>query len=236
MLTMFRKAEAFGVVIGAAQGLEAALEIIKRFKKAYERNQEQPEFLDRLRLELLNLNEQIDKIKKDKALGTSDVLATVERLKGPQERLVKWLKKVDRPGQKAGFINQLVNGNAERKKLEEILVDLTRVKVDIGLAINRVIGERTRIIEKGVAENGVGIREIKVILDDGPAKSSGQQNSPMQQRIHRRRGWSLFTVNFHKSLTETSRNPKLRLQRQRPLIKRNRRRPIQYCFRSRGLV
>jgi hypothetical protein len=183
----FRKAEAFGILVGAGQGVEATLGIIKKFKKAYDRAEEQVVFLDRHRVELLAIKEQISKIEKDKALGTSAVLTAVGRLKDPEERLARWVKKVDKRGQKAKFLNQLVNGNAERKELEEILGDMTRVKADLTQAITRAINERARRIEKGVAANGVGIREIKGMLVDGPISASGNQSVPKQRQPRRTR-------------------------------------------------
>jgi hypothetical protein len=220
------EAETFGIVISASQGLEATIEIVKRFKKAYDRNQEQAGFLDRYRLELLAIKEQVGKIEKDKALATSAVLTTVFRLKEPVERLAKWLTKVDRRGQKSGFLNQLVNGNTERKKLEEILGDMARIKPDLSQAITVAVNERTKRIEKGVVENGVGIQEIKGMLVDSPINPSGQQSVPKPQQVRRRRKYLCFDWECYKSLTEMSRQPKYRVQGQWPLIKRKRRRQI----------
>jgi hypothetical protein len=149
--------------------------------------------LDRYRLELSAINEQIDKIEKDKALETSDVLATISRLKVPRERLVKWLKKLDQWGKKAGFINQLVHGSTERMKLEEILSDLTRIKIDLSMAITRAVNERTKKIEKGVAANGEGIRELKGVLMDGPINGSRQRGVPKKHQTRGKRRHSRTT-------------------------------------------
>ena len=186
----------------AAQLLEAAIEIVKSFKQAYDRQQGQREFLQRYQLELLAIKEQVENVEKAKALQTAGIIATLLRLKGPEERLVKWLQKVDRGDKKAirRFVDQLIHGTKDRKKLEEIMSELGQMKTDLNTAISVAIAEGTRRIEKSVDANQERIRKIDEALVSGSGNMGGQ--SVLRQRQTRPKSKCSCPVLCHRSLIE----------------------------------
>jgi hypothetical protein len=158
--------------------------LVRHIIETYERQKEQSDFLNRYRVELLSVKEQIERIKNEKSLATSPVIAALLRLEGPEERLFKWLTKVDLSGKKAvrRFVEQLVLGNAQRKRLEEILGELTRVKLDLILAINITNAERVKKIEEAVISkrtkrSGMA-HQGRVAATDGAAGADSQQSEP----------------------------------------------------------
>lgn len=161
----------------AAQLLQAAIDIFKSFKQAYDRQQDQAEFLERYQLELLAIKEQVENVEKEKALQIASVIATLRRLKGPEERLVKWLQKeVDQGDKKAirRFVDQLIHGTKGRKKLEDIMDELSRIKVDLITAISVALAEGTRRIEKKVDVNNERMHKINQKLVSGSSNAGGQ--------------------------------------------------------------
>lgn len=142
----------------AAQLLEVALEIVQALKKAYDRQKDHPAVLERCRQELEIIKNHINNVKHNKALRTPLVETAVQNLQRPEQRLVSWLSKVDRHSKKAvsQFLSQLVKGSAERKKLDEILEELSQAKLSLIFGITATNAEATRKIGKKV---GVGSKE-----------------------------------------------------------------------------
>ncbi|KAF1813836.1 hypothetical protein P152DRAFT_472644 [Eremomyces bilateralis CBS 781.70] len=177
-------AEAFGIVAATTQLLEAAIEVFKSFKQAYDRQQDQAEFLQRNQLELLAIKERIEDVQKVEALQTASVTATLLRLKGPEERLVKWLQKVDRGDKKAirRFVDQLIHGTKDRKKLEEIMSELDRMKIDLIAAISvaHINIEETRRVEKRLGATN----KVMHVSDTG---NTGGQRVPRQRQTRSKR-------------------------------------------------
>jgi hypothetical protein len=124
-------------------------------------------------------------VENEKGLATSQVITVLKRLNGPQKDLSEWLKKVDRGDKKAlqGFVYQLVQGKADRKRLDDILADLNHATNDLNTAINVTSAGRTYRMERRATNSSstsVTSRRSNGITVDGPvnpvlSKATGQR-------------------------------------------------------------
>jgi hypothetical protein len=86
--------------------------------------------LDKYRLELEEIRDLAESVRNVKSLEGADVSGPLTKLNELEGKLCGWLAKVD-PGDKNSlrrFADQLVHGQADRKKLDDIMRDLYRVK------------------------------------------------------------------------------------------------------------
>lgn len=130
-------AEALGASAASVQLFETAIEIFIRIKKAYKRHKELASILEKYTHELKRIRDLAESVRTEKALEGAKVTDPLARLKELEQKLCKWLTKVD-PGDKTSlrrFADQLVRGQDDRKKLDDIMHDLDRVKSDLNLVI-----------------------------------------------------------------------------------------------------
>lgn len=112
--------------------------VFNRVNKAYKRQKELTAVLDKYRLELERIRGLAESVRNEKALEEANVSGSLTRLKELEDKLCSWLAKVD-PGDKNSlrrFADQLVRGQSDRKKLDDIMRDLDRVKCDLNLVID----------------------------------------------------------------------------------------------------
>jgi hypothetical protein len=179
-----------GAISAAAQLLDGAIEIIKALKKAYDRQQNHENFLEKYRLELVAIREGIQMVEDEKGLATPQVIKALKRLEEPEKELLEWLRKVDRSNKKAvrRFVDQLIHGKADRKRLDEILAELNLANMKLNIAINVASAGRTHRIEKMVtADNAIASRRSNGTLVDGPI-NPGRSSAPRQHPLRRQQG------------------------------------------------
>jgi hypothetical protein len=93
--------------------------------------------LDKYRLELEEIRDLAESVRNVKSLEGADVSGPLTRLNELEGKLCGWLAKVD-PGDKNSlrrFADQLVHGQADRKKVDDIMRDLYRVKHNLSHVI-----------------------------------------------------------------------------------------------------
>ncbi|KAF2095504.1 hypothetical protein NA57DRAFT_44289, partial [Rhizodiscina lignyota] len=170
--------EVLGTVSAVVQLLEAAIELIKRLRRAYERQKELAELLESHLEELKSIRSIIQVIKDEEALQTvPSVVATLEKLESTEHKLLGWLKRVH-PGDKSSslrqFSHQLIHGSNDQKDLTNIMGELRRVKDDLRMDIHVEHVAMTRSIEHGVRENRKVIRRIdrRLVLMSGKGQGS----------------------------------------------------------------
>jgi len=190
-------AEVLGVISAAVQLIDGAIEIIKAFKKAYDRQQNHENFLEKYRLELVAIRESIQMVEGEKGLATPQVLKALKRLEEPEKELLEWLRKVDRSNKKAvrRFVDQLIHGKADRKRLDEILAELNLANMKLNIAINVASAGRTHRIEKMVtADNAIASRRSNGTFVDGPI-NPGRSSAPRQHPLRRKQAADLDSFN-----------------------------------------
>ena len=137
------------------QMFETVIDILKRASKAYKQQKGLTVFLDEYRRELERIRDLSRSVKNEKAFKGAKVSEPLTRLEKLEEKLCKWLAKVD-PGDKKAlsqFADQLTRGKEDRKRLDEIMKDLDRVKRDLQLAINMHHTSLSHGIKKAIDTN-----------------------------------------------------------------------------------
>lgn len=120
------------------QLFETAIVVFKRVSAAYKHQKELTAVLDKYGHVLETIKVLAGSVRNEKALETANVSEPLTRLRELEGKLCSWLAKVE-PGDKTAlrlFAGQLVHGQADRKKLDDIMRDLYRVKHDLSLVIS----------------------------------------------------------------------------------------------------
>lgn len=143
--------------------LGIAIDLIKILCRAYERQKDLARLLDSHLTELTSLRDVIHIVEEEGALQTTNVAATLARLKASEKKLIAWLKRVD-PGSKSSmqqFSRQLAYGSKDQKLLTEIMNEISRAKTDLCMDINVAHVGVTRTVESGVVANSKAVRRIE---------------------------------------------------------------------------
>jgi hypothetical protein len=117
---------------------ETVIEVLKRVIKAYKQHKGLADVLTKYRRELERVRDLSESVRNEKALKKAKVSEPLTRLKELEGKLCDWLANVD-PGDKKSlrrFADQLSRGQDDRKKLDDIMKELDRIKSDLQLAIN----------------------------------------------------------------------------------------------------
>ncbi|KAF2847362.1 hypothetical protein T440DRAFT_471075 [Plenodomus tracheiphilus IPT5] len=128
-------AEVVGAGAAGVQLFETAIDIFKHIKTSYKRSKELTSILDKHGLELERIRDLSDSVRNEKALEGAKFSEPLARIKELEHKICKWLAKVD-PGDKTSlrkFADQLVRGQDDRKKLDNIMQDLDRAKSDLSM-------------------------------------------------------------------------------------------------------
>jgi len=154
--------EVVGALAASGQLLEGAIQIFKRIKKAYDRQQDQAAVWEHYKEELVTIQKQVETVRAVKALQTESVKEILRKIQDLEKRLMEWLEHLKPSDNKAvqGFIEQLQRGNKDRKKLVEILHEFDRKKIDLNMAMNIELLEGNGRIERTVTERMEVNREI----------------------------------------------------------------------------
>jgi hypothetical protein len=157
-----------GAVAAAAQLLEAAIRILRRLRKTYERQKTLAETLGRHEYQLQNIKAIIGIIEDEKMLQTATVHSEVLRMKGVEDKLVRLLRELDNGsrGAVSQFTHLLVYGSTEEKSLTKIMDELCHVKSDLLLRIQVASVGVMRTVENKLVANAEAIERIDRFLKD----------------------------------------------------------------------
>ena len=157
-----------GAVAAAAQLLEAAIRILRRLRKAHERQKTLAETLERHECQLQSIKVIIGIIEDEETLQTAKVRFEVVRMNGVEDKLVRLLKELDNGSRRAvtQFTYQLVHGSSEEKRLGKIMDELCHIKSDLLLHIQVANVGVMRTVENKLVANAEAIERIDRFLRD----------------------------------------------------------------------
>jgi hypothetical protein len=145
-----------GAVAAVLQLSNTGLNAIAKLKDAYNHYHKRSTLFDRCQDELRRIKGLVKLVKKESALHIPAVTIALNSLKVPEERLERWLPKLDTENKGAvhSFLRELKHGSDNRKKLEAIMKELDRAKrhLDSVIQIRHVEMSRKRD-EKVVANS-----------------------------------------------------------------------------------
>ncbi len=166
--------------------------ILKSISRAYKQQKGHADFLEKYRHELEGIRDLIESIKNEKALKAAKVSEPLINLKKLEGKLCDWLAKVD-PGNKKAlrqFADQLIRGQDDRKKLDQIMKDLDRAKTNLLVAIsmhqttmthnirdviNTKSNKTVRVSQKAMKNPRVGVKP-KIVVSRRATTSSKDPN------------------------------------------------------------
>jgi len=162
-----RKAEVLGAA-GATVGLlGVAIGLIKRLKKAYERQQASVEVLDSHLTEVQNVDDIVKAIIEEDALQTAVVAARLDALRLVASTLIECLKKLDPTGKSVArqYVHQILHGSDDEEALGSIMRKLIRVKFDLSVHLQLACVGMERIVRDTVLANAQAIVRINQLLE-----------------------------------------------------------------------
>ncbi|PMD51242.1 uncharacterized protein K444DRAFT_620384 [Hyaloscypha bicolor E] len=185
-------AEVLGTASAVVQLLEAAISVMGRLRRAFERQKEMAAVLEKHDLELNNLISLVRTIEDEKDLRTDAVSKELKKLGDIERELVDCLNGID-PGTKGKvhqIAHQLFHGSKEERKLANIMNDLTRAKLDLSFRVQvasvgviRDVGDAVLVnaetinrIDRCLREllgEGKGLRIAKLLRDGCPQDQDG---------------------------------------------------------------
>jgi hypothetical protein len=135
-------------------------------RKAYERQQNLTEALDKHALEIENLNAIVGAIVNENALQTAAVSSELTKLHDVGAKLVKCLGELDprNKGIVRQLAHQLVHGTKEEETLADIMTDLDRAKANLSLRVQLANVGLTRMVHDTVVVNVEVIDRIDRLL------------------------------------------------------------------------
>jgi exonuclease VII small subunit len=157
-----------GAVAAVLQLSDTGLNGIGKLKDAYKHYHRRSTLLDRCQDELQSIKSLVELVKTESALHTAAVARALNRLKGPEEQLEKWLTKVSTGNKSAGhnFLRELTHGSDDRKQLKSIMKELDQANHHLDSVIqirhvemSRKSAERDVANRKGKREGGPKPRE-----------------------------------------------------------------------------
>lgn len=168
ILTKPVQAEVFGAAAAVAQLLEVSFRIIKRLKKAYDRQHNFVEVLGHHALEIESLRAIVCTIQDEEALQTAVVGLELDKVGAVGKRLVQCLRDID-PGTRnkvRQIGHQLLHGTKEEETLSDILVDLDRAKFNLSLRVQLATVGLTRMVHDTVDANVEVVNRIDRLLSE----------------------------------------------------------------------
>ena len=170
--------------------------ILKRASEALKHKKGLIAFLDKHRRELESIRDLSESVRNEKAFKGAKVSELLTRLKTLEDELCAWLAKVD-PRDKRSlrqFADQLICGPEDRKKLDDIMNDLDRVKRDLIIALNMHHTSLSHGIRKAMDTKSkntihIGPKPEKSRTIGGKSNFVVRTKPPDKSKIHRIR-WS----------------------------------------------
>lgn len=175
ILTKPLQAEVFGAAAAVAQLLEVSFRLIKRLKKAHDRQHSFVEVLGQHALEIESLRAIVCTIQDEEALQTAVVGLELDKVGAVGKKLVQCLRDID-PGTKGKVRqigHQLLYGTKEEETLSDILVDLDRAKFNLSLRLQLATVGLTRIVHDTVDANVEVVNRIDRLLSEVIGKTHG---------------------------------------------------------------
>ena len=161
-----------------------ALSGIGKLKDAYKKYHKCSTLFDRCQDELQSIKSLVELVKKESALHISAVATSLDKLKGPEERLQKWLAKVDTENKSAfqSFLRELTRGSDDRKKLETIMKDLDRAYHHLDSVIQIYHVGMSRKSDEQLVENSEGKRKAGQKHREGHGKAEAANKATPRRR------------------------------------------------------
>ncbi|KAM0285980.1 hypothetical protein ACHAQH_001169 [Verticillium albo-atrum] len=159
-------ADIFGATAAVAGLLEGALRLIKRVRKAYERQKELSEILDKHMADIESIGNIVDAILDEDALQTAVVTSELTKIRVIAGRLVKCLKELD-PGSKGRtrqVAHHLLHGTKEEETLADVMRELERAKTSLILHVQLANVGLTRMVRDRVFADTEIVHRIDQLL------------------------------------------------------------------------
>jgi hypothetical protein len=181
--------------------LETATRILRRLRKAHERQKKLSEVLDRHECDLKSIKAIVEIIDDEDSLQTASVASELVRLKEVEDKLVKLLKELDSSskGSLKQFTHQLVHGSSEEKRLAVIMDELCHVKSALLLRIQVASVGVMQTVGNMVLANADAIARVDSFLQDQLGEGKGLK---IARLLKGRRPQSMFDWKFLKSITK----------------------------------
>jgi hypothetical protein len=162
------QAEILGAAAAVAGLLDAAIRLIRQVQKAYERQQNLAEFLDKHALEIENINAIVRLVADENALQTAAVAVELTNLHIVGVKLLKCLKELDAgdKGKARQLAHQIMHGTKQEETLADVLTDLDRAKANLSLRVHLANVGLTRLVRDTVFANVEVVNRIDHLLTE----------------------------------------------------------------------
>lgn len=153
--------------------LECVLRLVKRIRKAYERQQNLIEVLDKHALAVQSIQDVVQAVFDEDALQTATVASELAKLEIIGKKLMRCLREqypTDR-GKLRQFTHQFMHGAKDEDLLADIMTDLDRAQATLSLRVQLANVGLTRMSNNTILANAEAInridRRLNEILGDG---------------------------------------------------------------------
>jgi len=174
-------------VAAVLQLANTGLNGIGNLKDAYKHYHKRSKLFDKCIDELQSIKSLVELVEKESALHIPAVATALIRLKGPEERLEKWLPKVNPENRSAvhSFLRELAHGSDDRTKLETIMKDLDRANRHLNSVIQiRHVGMSRRRDEQAIANSRVKRKAGQKSGESGGKAEVANMATPPRGRTH----------------------------------------------------
>jgi hypothetical protein len=164
----FSQTEVLGAAGAVAGLLEVAFGLIMRIRKAYERQQNLIEVLDKHALAVQNVKEVVQAVADEDALQTATVASELAKLEVIGKKLMRCLREQYPTDQRKvrQFTHQLVKGTKDEDRLADIMTDLDRAQAALSLRVQLANVGLTRMVHNTILANAEAINRIDQRLNE----------------------------------------------------------------------
>jgi hypothetical protein len=183
-----------GAVAAVLQLSNTGLKGIRNLKDAYNHYHQCSTLFDRCQIELQIIKSLVKLVKNEPALHTQAIVKALNGLKGPEERLGKWLSRISTGNKSAvhSFLRELTRGSDNRKKLESIMMELDRAKGHLDSVIQiRHVGMSRKRDERDVANSKSKLQDSQKPKESRGKAEVANKAVPRRARTRARRGASI---------------------------------------------
>jgi flagellar hook-basal body complex protein FliE len=178
--------EVVGAVSAASGLLEAAISVIKRVRKAYERQRELASVLDSYNDELVTIKGVLQIVRDEESLRTAAVASQLDGIESLARKLNMCLQALD-PGAKGfvrQFTHQLAHGSKEEKALADIMDALGHAKSDLSLHVQVANVGLIRTVGDKLVANAEVIGRVDLVLQQVFGEGRGLKIAALLKNKH----------------------------------------------------